>query len=94
MLLAAGGSGDVLAGLIGGLLAQGVSALEAACAGVYLHGLAADLAAVDFGRRGMTAQELLTYLPKAFAQLEGCGDSEEAEAAEACSCGHHPGGED
>ena len=69
-LLASGGSGDVLSGLIGGLLAQGLSAASAACAGVYAHGLAADLAARDFGRRGLAAEELLDYLPAAFKSLE------------------------
>jgi len=69
-LLASGGSGDVLSGLIGGLLAQGLSAAKAACAGVYVHGLAADLAAKDFGRRGLAAEELLDYLPAAFKALE------------------------
>ncbi len=76
-LLASGGSGDVLTGLIGGLLAQGLTALEAALAGVYLHGLAADLAAADYGLRGLAAEELLDYLPPAFAALET--DQEEEE---------------
>jgi NAD(P)H-hydrate epimerase len=69
-LLASGGSGDVLTGLIGGLLAQGLTALEAALAGVHLHGLAADLAVADYGRRGLAAEELVDYLPRAFASLE------------------------
>jgi NAD(P)H-hydrate epimerase len=78
-LLASGGSGDVLTGLIGGLLAQGASALEAACAGVYVHGLAAELAGRDFGKRGMAAEDLLDYLPKAFGELEGGGEAEGEE---------------
>lgn len=69
-LLASGGSGDVLAGLIGGLLAQGASPTAAALAGVYVHGLAAQLAARDFGLRGLAAEELVEYLPAAFARLE------------------------
>lgn len=69
-LLASGGSGDVLSGLIGGLLAQGVGALSAALAGVFVHGLAADLAEADYGLRGLGAEELLDYLPPAFASLE------------------------
>lgn len=69
-LLASGGSGDVLSGLIGGLLAQGVGALSAALAGVFVHGLAAELAAADYGLRGLAAEELLDYLPRAFASLE------------------------
>ena len=70
VLLASGGSGDVLSGLIGGLMAQGLDALTAACAGVYLHGLAADLAAGDYGSRGLAAEELVDWLPRAFKQLE------------------------
>jgi NAD(P)H-hydrate epimerase len=69
-LLASGGSGDVLAGVIGGLLAQGVGALSAALCGVFAHGLAAELAEADFGLRGLAAEELLNYLPPAFASLE------------------------
>jgi hydroxyethylthiazole kinase-like uncharacterized protein yjeF len=69
-LLASGGSGDVLAGLIGGLLAQGRDALSAACAGVFVHGLAADLASDDFGQRGLAAEELAEFLPEAFMALE------------------------
>ncbi len=81
-LLASGGSGDVLAGLIGGLLAQGCDALAAACAGVFVHGLAADLASRDFGRRGMAAEELADYLPEAFAVLEsgeGCSEEDQPD---------------
>lgn len=73
-LLASGGSGDVLSGLIGGLLAQGCDALGAACAGVFVHGLAADLASEEFGRRGMAAEELSEYLPEAFMALESDDD--------------------
>ncbi|MFZ5586970.1 MAG: NAD(P)H-hydrate dehydratase [Thermodesulfobacteriota bacterium] len=76
-LLASGGSGDVLAGVIAGLMAQGASALDAALAGVYVHGLAADLAMADFGRRGLMAEELVDYLPAAFARLEAPGGGEE-----------------
>jgi NAD(P)H-hydrate epimerase len=70
VLLASGGSGDVLAGVIGGLLAQGLEAAAAARAGVYLHGLAADLASAEYGRRGLAAEELADWLPRAFAALE------------------------
>ncbi len=69
-LLASGGSGDVLAGLIGGLMAQGCDALGASCAGVFVHGLAADLASEEFGQRGLAAEELAEYLPEAFMALE------------------------
>ncbi|MCF8034097.1 MAG: NAD(P)H-hydrate dehydratase [Desulfarculaceae bacterium] len=69
-LLASGGSGDVLAGVIGGLMAQGLGALAAALAGVYAHGLAADLASAEYGQRGLAAGELADWLPEAFAALE------------------------
>lgn len=69
--LATGGSGDVLAGVIGGLLAQGASLLEAACAGVWVHGLAADEARGTTGERGMTPGALLDQLPLTLGRLEG-----------------------
>lgn len=65
-----GGSGDVLTGLIGGLLAQGCGALDAACAGAYLHGLAGDLAAERLGMRGMTARDILSAIPEALLACE------------------------
>jgi NAD(P)H-hydrate epimerase len=61
--LATGGSGDVLTGLIGALLAQGVPPLRAARAGVLLHGLAADWARADLGERGLVPSDLFRYLP-------------------------------
>jgi NAD(P)H-hydrate epimerase len=56
--LATGGSGDVLAGVIGALLAQGVPAADAARAGVYVHGLAGERLAADHGRRGVVSSDL------------------------------------
>lgn len=67
--LAAGGSGDVLTGLIGGLLAQGLPPLESALAGVYIHGLAADLLLERIGGRGFTALETAEEIPTAIAEL-------------------------
>ncbi len=61
--MAKGGSGDVLTGLIGGLMAQGLDALDAACAGVYIHGMAGDTVASHLGERGMTARDILQTLP-------------------------------
>ena len=66
--LAVGGTGDVLAGLIGGLLAQGHPLWDAAAAGVFLHGLAGDLLA-ETKSRGFTASELAAALPLAFMRI-------------------------
>jgi ADP-dependent NAD(P)H-hydrate dehydratase / NAD(P)H-hydrate epimerase len=60
--MASGGMGDVLAGVISGLLAQGLSLKNAAQQGVYSHGLAADLAAEQEGERGLLASDLMPYL--------------------------------
>jgi NAD(P)H-hydrate epimerase len=68
--LAQGGTGDVLTGMIGGFLAQKVEPFDAACLGVFLHGLVADVRAACQGVCGMLAGELLEDLPeviKAFA---------------------------
>lgn len=62
--MACAGMGDVLTGVISGLLAQGVSVLEAAKAGVYLHAHAGDLAEAELGR-GLTASDVAAYLPRA-----------------------------
>lgn len=67
--LATGGSGDVLTGVITALLGQGLDPFDAARLGVYLHGLAGDLAAADLGQVSMMASDLLHYLPGAFQQL-------------------------
>ena len=56
--MATGGSGDVLSGIITSLLAQGVSAKEAAVLGVYLHGMAGDVAAAKVGQVAMTASDI------------------------------------
>jgi NAD(P)H-hydrate epimerase len=64
--MATGGSGDVLSGLLGALLAQGLEAFPAAVLGVYIHGLAGDLARDEKGETGMIASDLLGHLPMAF----------------------------
>ncbi|MBK8340000.1 MAG: NAD(P)H-hydrate dehydratase [Flavobacteriales bacterium] len=69
--MAKGGSGDVLTGLLTGLLAQGMSALTAAMVGVHLHGSAGDFAAADRGQYAMTANDLPNYFPNAFRALRG-----------------------
>lgn len=60
--MGSGGMGDVLAGVIGGLLAQGFPLMDAACVGVTLHGMAADKAAEQDGERGMLAMDLMPHL--------------------------------
>lgn len=62
--MATGGMGDILSGMIGGFLAQGLSLNEAAETGVYLHSKAADLAAETKGERGLLATDVLQYLPQ------------------------------
>ena len=62
--MATGGSGDVLAGTIGGLVAQGMSCFEAAKAAVYLHGLAGDRYKEKYGEHGMMARDLIDSLQK------------------------------
>ena len=64
--MATGGSGDVLTGVIGALLALGIKGLEAAICGAYLHGLAGDLAQKTIGTFGMAAGDIVNFLPKAF----------------------------
>lgn len=68
--MATAGSGDVLAGIIGGLLGQGMNAFEATQLGVYIHSLAGDLAAQAHGHRGMTASDIIGNLPNAFKELK------------------------
>lgn len=67
--LASGGMGDVLTGLIGGLLAQGLSAADAAVLGAYLHGRAADRLLPAMGNAGMIAGDLLRELPATRKEL-------------------------
>ncbi len=68
--LASGGSGDVLTGCLGGLLAQGLDSLTASVCAVYLHGRAADLVKPELGERGMIAGDVLVALPKALREFE------------------------
>jgi len=67
--MATGGMGDVLAGLIAALLARGLDPLNAACAGVYLHGLAGDLLQEEMGDTGLTAIDLAEKIPFAIQRL-------------------------
>jgi hydroxyethylthiazole kinase-like uncharacterized protein yjeF len=74
--MATGGTGDVLTGLIAGLIAQGLDALDATLLAVYVHGLAGDLAAARIGETALAAGDLIEMLPAALAAL---GDGEEDE---------------
>ncbi|MGC1456124.1 MAG: NAD(P)H-hydrate dehydratase [Nitrospirota bacterium] len=66
--MASGGTGDALTGMIGGLLAQGYSASQAACLGVYLHGRAGDLAAAEKGEASMIAGDLIEKIAEALKE--------------------------
>ncbi|MBP1764302.1 MAG: ADP/ATP-dependent (S)-NAD(P)H-hydrate dehydratase, partial [Firmicutes bacterium] len=68
--MATGGTGDVLTGIIAGLIAQGLSSHDAAVAGVYLHGLAGDMAAGDYNS-GLIAGDLLPMIPAAVQKIIG-----------------------
>ncbi|SVD04732.1 uncharacterized protein METZ01_LOCUS357586, partial [marine metagenome] len=68
--LASAGTGDVLAGIIGGLVAQGVDPFDAATCGVYLHGAAAQSLSQTIGDAGLMAGDLLSQIPKQIKQLK------------------------
>lgn len=67
--MAVAGTGDVLSGIVGGLLGRGLEPKDAATLGVYLHGKAGDLAAEKLGQESLMASDLLEYLPKAIKSL-------------------------
>ncbi len=69
--LASGGTGDVLTGLLAGILATGASTFQAAVAAVFLHGLAADIAVPALTEYCLGAEDLIDYLPAAFRTLTG-----------------------
>lgn len=69
--MATGGSGDVLTGIITGLMAQGYTPFHAALSGVYLHGLAGDLAAEQIGYESLIASDIIDHLGKSFKTLYG-----------------------
>lgn len=67
--MATGGTGDVLTGIIAALLSQFESPLDAARLGVFVHGLAGDLAAAELGQVSLVASDLLRFLPAAWQKL-------------------------
>lgn len=67
--MATGGSGDVLSGIIGSLLAQGTSPINAAAAGVFLHGTIGDLAAEKLGKISMLPTDMIDMIPTAYLKL-------------------------
>ena len=69
--MATGGSGDVLTGIIAGLLAQKMSGIHAAILGVHVHGVAGDLAAKTIGKTALIASDLIDALPPVFKKSEG-----------------------
>lgn len=62
--MATGGSGDVLSGIIGAFMAQGLDLFAASVRGVYVHGLAGDMAAEKYGQPGMIAGDIIEFLPQ------------------------------
>jgi ADP-dependent NAD(P)H-hydrate dehydratase / NAD(P)H-hydrate epimerase len=79
--MATGGSGDVLTGLLAGLVAQGIAAEGAAGLAVYLHGLAGDLAAAEMGEMPLMARDILNHFPRALARLRPPRDTDRMETA-------------
>ncbi|WP_443719611.1 NAD(P)H-hydrate dehydratase [Ruminococcus sp.] len=67
--MATGGSGDVLSGIIGSLLAQGASPINAAAAGVFLHGTIGDIAAEKLGKISMLPTDMIDMIPTAYLKL-------------------------
>ena len=67
--MAVAGSGDVLTGMIASLLSQGTEPFDAALAGVYLHGLAADLAKADLIEYSLLPTDIIDYIPKALRSI-------------------------
>jgi NAD(P)H-hydrate epimerase len=68
--MAKGGSGDVLTGLLTGLLAQGYEAIQAALMAVFIHGRSGDYAANKFSQSAMTASDLISCFSDVFKEFE------------------------
>jgi len=74
--MATAGSGDVLSGMIGGLLAQGYEPLQAAMLAVYMHGLAGDVAAEARGMDSIIARDIVEFIGDAYSHLRGINHPE------------------
>ena len=68
--MATGGTGDVLSGIVGSLMAQGLLILNSAIIGVYIHGLAGDIAKDNYTSESLIATDLISSLPEAFKTLK------------------------
>ena len=77
--LGTAGSGDVLAGAIGGLLTQGMPAAHAAAWGVHLHALAGEAAQKEMGDDGMMARDFLELLPRVLRYMRGATENKNAK---------------
>ena len=70
--LATGGSGDILTGLLVGLVAGGATLEDAALVGPYVHGAAAELFSLDRSERSLVPSDIVELLPRAFREIERC----------------------
>jgi NAD(P)H-hydrate epimerase len=78
--MASGGTGDVLTGIVSGLIAQNLKDISrAVIAAVYLHGLAGDIAREKMGEQSLIAGDLITFLPDAIRRLRAAADSQVVE---------------
>jgi NAD(P)H-hydrate epimerase len=91
-MLATGGTGDVLAGLIAGFVAQGMAPFDAATAAVYVHSEAASMVAKEYGEAAGLAQDLLRALPDARKHLDGQSGSSGSSAFGSSGLGGGMGG--
>ena len=73
--MASGGMGDVLSGIIAALLARGADPLDAACTGVYLHGVAGDILKEEMGDTGLAAMDLAEKIPHAIQRVRSTAQS-------------------